>query len=296
MREFYKIVDAIGEEAEWLRSFGGRVFRSPSLFEDMVKCILLCNCQWPRTLAMAESLCELQLELHQRSLSFEASEAPKTPARKEFKRKHTECFSIPDQDESREVNIHFLPEIESNGWKQLGNFPSPEELANLDESFLAKRCNLGYRAGRILKLARGVVEGKINLTQLEDSCKEGSLSNYSMSAQLLSQIDGFGPFTCTNVLMCMGYYHEIPTDSETIRHLKQVHKKGSTIQTAQRNVKAIYAKYAPFQFLAYWAELWNFYEQRFGKLSELPLSDYKLLTASNMKMKARHKAKRTKKS
>lgn len=24
----------------------GRVFRSPTLFEDMVKCILLCNCQY----------------------------------------------------------------------------------------------------------------------------------------------------------------------------------------------------------------------------------------------------------
>lgn len=23
----------------------GRVFRSPTLFEDMVKCVLLCNCQ-----------------------------------------------------------------------------------------------------------------------------------------------------------------------------------------------------------------------------------------------------------
>ena len=26
-------------------SFVGRVFRSPTLFEDMVKCMLLCNCQ-----------------------------------------------------------------------------------------------------------------------------------------------------------------------------------------------------------------------------------------------------------
>lgn len=24
----------------------GRIFRSPTLFEDMVKCILLCNCQY----------------------------------------------------------------------------------------------------------------------------------------------------------------------------------------------------------------------------------------------------------
>ncbi|XP_037488819.1 uncharacterized protein LOC119367401 [Triticum dicoccoides] len=30
----------------------GRIFRSPKLFEDMVKCILLCNCQWTRTLSM----------------------------------------------------------------------------------------------------------------------------------------------------------------------------------------------------------------------------------------------------
>lgn len=33
----------VHEEAR-VRGFG-RVFRSPTLFEDMVKCILLCNCQ-----------------------------------------------------------------------------------------------------------------------------------------------------------------------------------------------------------------------------------------------------------
>ena len=30
----------------------------------------------------------------------------------------------------------------------IGNFPSPKELAKLGESFLAKRCKLGYRASR----------------------------------------------------------------------------------------------------------------------------------------------------
>jgi hypothetical protein len=41
--EFRKMCINGGEEED--RSFGGRVFRSPTLFEDMVKCILLCNCQ-----------------------------------------------------------------------------------------------------------------------------------------------------------------------------------------------------------------------------------------------------------
>lgn len=41
----------------------GRLFRSPTLFEDMLKSILLCNCGWGRTLSMCRALCELQAEL-----------------------------------------------------------------------------------------------------------------------------------------------------------------------------------------------------------------------------------------
>ncbi|KAI6678936.1 hypothetical protein NL676_039732 [Syzygium grande] len=147
--------------------------------------------------------------------------------------------------------ISQIAHVEECWWDVAGNFPSPRELARLDECFLAKRCNLGYRAGQIR----------------------------------LRQIDGFGPFTCANVLTCMGFYHAIPTDSETIRHLKQVHGKNSTIQTALSDVDDIYGRYAPFQFLAYWAELWNFYGERFGNLSAMPLSNYKLITATNMKEK-----------
>jgi hypothetical protein len=111
---------------------------------------------------------------------------------------------------------------ESDAYGMVGDFPSPRELANLDESFLRTRCNLGYRASRILKLAQGIVEGRIQLTQLEEACKGASLSSYNMLDDQLKGIDGFGPFTCANVLMCMGFYHVIPTDSETIRHLRQV--------------------------------------------------------------------------
>uniref|UniRef100_A0A5B7C109 HhH-GPD domain-containing protein n=1 Tax=Davidia involucrata TaxID=16924 RepID=A0A5B7C109_DAVIN len=142
--------------------------------------------------------------------------------------------------------------IELYPYNKIGNFPSPRELASLDEKFLAKRCNLGYRASRILKLAQSVVEGRIQLRQLEEACSEPNLNNYNKLAEQLKEIDGFGPFTCDNVLVCMGFYHVIPTDSETIRHLNQVHSRNSTIQTVQRHVEAIYGKYAPFQFLAYW--------------------------------------------
>ncbi|XP_062176319.1 uncharacterized protein LOC133881409 isoform X2 [Alnus glutinosa] len=369
-REFRKMCT---NGAETDGSFGGigRVFRSPTLFEDMVKCILLCNCQWSRTLSMARALCELQLELQSRSSCMSSTETggsvteasntnskspktenedfvPKTPVGKETKTKlkaskvSTNLTKLAETEAELGANAYFRTDSvqtkaenlssnvlptnveddscqnckscqatgelyktdsclltvlqcfegqESDAYGMVGNFPSPRELANLDESLLRTRCNLGYRASRILKLAQGIVEGRIQLTQLEEACKGASLSSYNMLDDQLKGIDGFGPFTCANVLMCMGFYHVIPTDSETIRHLRQVHARKSNSQTVQRDVEYIYGKYAPFQFLAYWSELWHFYEKRFGKLSEMPCSDYHLITASNMRI-ARGKSKR----
>ena len=182
---------------------------------------------------MAKALCELQFEIQHQFSSVKAAEddfIPKTPAGKELKRKsRVSEVSMPLESKFAEAKADnsesdFQPsrEIEPHSCKEIGTFPSPAELANLDESFLAKRCNLGYRASRILKLAQGIVQGNIQLMQLEEVCKETSLSSYNKLAEQLRQIDGFGPFTCANVLLCMGYYHVIPADSETIRHLKQV--------------------------------------------------------------------------
>ncbi|XP_030553701.1 uncharacterized protein LOC115757551 isoform X2 [Rhodamnia argentea] len=366
--EFEKMCGAMREAPDCVREFGGRVFRSPTLFEDMVKCILLCNCQWSRTLSMAQALCELQLELQRNSSNSSCMEdrdgirdiakgvashlAPTTPAAKEARRKGGRCktqtnlmtkfadvtpeaqiatstgmeavklgidshkihqlssgLSSSDACSSqcdhqsrlaseetcetseedrkrgaREEPIVQIDHVEECWWDVVGNFPSPRELASLDEGFLAKRCNLGYRAGRIVKLSQGIVEGRINLNQLEEICDTRCLSSYADLTERLRQIHGFGPFTCANVLMCMGFYHAIPTDSETMRHLQQVHGKNSTIQTAQSDVEDIYGR----------AELWNFYGERFGNLSAMPLSNYKLITATNMKKKGSRGKKRRK--
>ncbi|RCV14328.1 hypothetical protein SETIT_2G416800v2 [Setaria italica] len=315
----------------------GRIFRSPTLFEDMVKCILLCNCQWTRTLSMATALCEIQLEL-KCSSSVEDFQS-RTPPIRERKRKRSKrqsvrikletrfaedklegptiasgtsndlthpetneylsslasvasetgsaCDSLPSLDNS-ELSLNNAPGLEDC----IGDFPTPEELANLDEGFLAKRCNLGYRAKRIVMLARGVVEGKVCLQKLEEMCRISVPAAEEVSTiesacerlnKELSAISGFGPFTRANVLMCMGFNHTIPADTETIRHLKQVHKRASTISSVHQELDKIYGKYAPFQFLAYWFELWGFYNKQFGKICEMEPSNYRLFTASHLK-------------
>ncbi|KAL1536193.1 hypothetical protein AAHA92_28879 [Salvia divinorum] len=330
----------------------GRVFRSPTLFEDMVKCILLCHCQWPRTLSMAQALCELQAELQHQLPKAANTEtgiisscqsnniklfSSETPCGKESKRKPRKCLqklankyakNLGDEETEMKIStdvilersektkhlspIFMLEETgddflgkcnpsatsvddslqstqvsENDSSSVVGNFPSPRELSRLDENFLAKRCGLGYRASRVIKLAQGVVEGRIQLRELE--CESGtlSLSDYDKLAEKLRVIDGFGPFTCANVLMCMGFNHVIPADSETVRHLKQVHAKCTSARTIQQDLENIYGKYAPFQFLAFWLEIWDFYEERFGKLSEMAHSSYKVITAANMRGEAR---------
>ncbi|GFP95052.1 hypothetical protein PHJA_001649600 [Phtheirospermum japonicum] len=320
--EFHKV----HEEAKEMGF--GRMFRSPTLFEDIIKCMLLCNCQWSRTLNMAQALCELQAELHNPSSNAMAESAtnssclkteinnfaPKTPMGKESKSRrkpgvrNKKCSKILankyaeslaavetetkiDNPEKLDLN----PTLQSRDLKEacfegcpgptIGNFPSPTELAKLDEDFLARRCNLGYRARRVINFAREVVEGRFQLCELECACDTVSLFDYDKLNEKLRSIDGLGPYTCANVLMCMGYYHVVPSDSETIRHLKQVHAKRSTMQTVQGDIEEIYGKYAPFQFLAYWSEMWRFYEERFGKLSEVAHSSYRLITAANMKPK-----------
>ncbi|CAA7388518.1 unnamed protein product [Spirodela intermedia] len=316
VREFHK-VHRVAKE----RGFG-RVFRSPSLFEDMVKCILLCNCQWSRTLSMARALCELQSELKDGSVVKNLQ--PRTPQKKELKRKNSrqeksklrlsfvgeeaEASSTCGTSGNSGDDLHQYPKRQrfdsSINHKprqllgitdaeeilsplllpEIGDFPSPEELAGLDENFLARRCALGYRAKRIRSLARAVVEKKIQLDELEETCDVSDPSSYEQLNEKLSCLDGFGPFTCANVLMCMGFYHKIPSDSETIRHLRQFHSQScATIRMVDKHVDDIYGEFAPFQFLAYWSELWNFYEQMFGKTSEMAQSDYQLITASNMK-------------
>lgn len=357
----------------------GRLFRSPTLFEDMVKGILLCNCGWGRTLAMVKLLCDLQSELKGQPLGvstvqsisveklgigrtsvevinsgnrgkiskkegklgkdklgpekLEKIRKMRQPEKLRKNQKNVEKLetiatlqsttSIGKATVSQTSDIRSivfrknsgdleqqkctedycqpsnLPDLGSSPESQSlegcgqglmfssGDFPTPSELANLDETFLAKRCGLGYRAKRILKLAGDICKGTTDLSSLESS--NGSTQTgmcFDDLKEHLLKLDGFGPFTCANVLMCMGDYRSIPADSETVRHLKQVHGRFQcTTGTVGREVEDVYAKYAPFQFLAYWFEIWNCYEKKFGRLSQMPPSNYHLITGNNMRRK-----------
>ncbi|MBL8763347.1 MAG: hypothetical protein JNM07_03660 [Phycisphaerae bacterium] len=46
-------------DRRWARSGRGRLFRSPTLFEDVIKTVTSCNVSWPSTIVMNRRLCEV---------------------------------------------------------------------------------------------------------------------------------------------------------------------------------------------------------------------------------------------
>jgi 3-methyladenine DNA glycosylase/8-oxoguanine DNA glycosylase len=51
------IVDFHRTDPRWKKAGQGRLFRSPTLFEDVVKTVTSCNVAWPSTIKMNERLC-----------------------------------------------------------------------------------------------------------------------------------------------------------------------------------------------------------------------------------------------
>lgn len=53
LREFHKL------DPRWKKSGRGRLMRSPTLFEDIIKTVTSCNVAWPSTIRMNQRLCEV---------------------------------------------------------------------------------------------------------------------------------------------------------------------------------------------------------------------------------------------
>jgi len=182
----------------------GRLFRSPTLFEDMVKTITTCNVTWPNTMHMNTLLC-------------------------------------------RHVGG--------------GGFPTPRQLAKVRVDTLKRRCKVGYRARSIVGLARRVARGELDLKLFEDRDR----STDDVFRQLLL-VHGIGPYGAANLCQLLGRYDRVAIDTETYRHFRQQHGVATPVNPKKlhRRIEAHYARYAPYQFLAYWFELWCAYEKHAG--------------------------------
>ena len=80
-----------------------------------------------------------------------------------------------------------------------------------------------------------VLSGTADLQALEDP----SIPQPELHKALL-RLPGMGPYTSANVLQLLGHYSCVPCDSETLRHLQDVHGlRKSSMATVQADAQRV---------------------------------------------------------
>jgi 3-methyladenine DNA glycosylase/8-oxoguanine DNA glycosylase len=182
----------------------GWMFRSPTLFEDMVKTITSCNVTWRNTIVMNRLLVE----------------------------------HVGD-----------------------GAFPTPIQIVEFGSDRLKMRCKVGYRAERIVRLARGILEGAIDLDWFEQPQRTSS-----EIFDAIRKLYGFGPYAAGNLCHLLGRYDKLAIDTETYRHFCHHYRipRPDNPLTLHDRIEQHYGRFGDYAFKAYWFELWQDYEQRYG--------------------------------
>jgi 3-methyladenine DNA glycosylase/8-oxoguanine DNA glycosylase len=179
----------------------GRILRSATLFEDVVKTILTTNTLWAATKRMTSALVNLY-----------GDPLPADPARRAF--------------------------------------PTPERLAAVGPDPLRADARLGYRAPFVAALAHEVVAGKLDL----ESLKSVSLTTPELRKRLLA-IQGIGPYAAANLLMLLGHYDYIPTDSWALKMVSREFYGSAPVTAA--DVEQVFAPWGKWKGLAYWFWQWE---------------------------------------
>ena len=128
------------------------------------------------------------------------------------------------------------------------SFPTPERIASSNEQTLRDITRLGYRSPYILKLAREISSGSLDLEALKsDKVPGGQLHSK------LTSIKGVGNYAAANLMMLLGHYDYLTIDSWAIKMVSQEFFNGESIEP--KDVEEIFEPWGKWKGLAYW--LWN---------------------------------------
>jgi 3-methyladenine DNA glycosylase/8-oxoguanine DNA glycosylase len=129
-------------------------------------------------------------------------------------------------------------------------FPTAEQVAAAEEQTLRSRTRLGFRAPSVLRLARSVASGALDLEAL----KRAEISTAELRQNLLA-IRGIGPYAAANLLMILGRYDFIPVDSWAMKMVSLEWHEGRPVGPGE--VEAAFERWGEWKGLAYWFWDWS---------------------------------------
>jgi 3-methyladenine DNA glycosylase/8-oxoguanine DNA glycosylase len=205
----------------------GRVLRSPTLFEDVIKTILTTNTLWGATKNMTLKL------VNEFGLALPLSYASGTIV--------SGGLSASEASVSK-------PEVEAPFKKA---FPTPEAIAASSPEVLKEKIRVGYRAPALHQLAVRIASGTLDLEALKTS----ELPTLELRKELL-KINGVGPYAAANLLLIMGRSDFIPVDSWALKLVSHEWYRGKPI--TGKEVEKRFEKWGEFKGLAFWFWDWKY--------------------------------------
>jgi len=199
----------------------GRVLRSPTLFEDVIKTIMTTNTLWAATKNMTLKLAN------------ELGEPLQSAGR-----------VVSNVSERRTLAPHASAGVETKA------FPTPEAIAASSPDFLKEKIRVGYRAPAIHQLAVRVASGKFDL----ESLKTSESPTLELRKELLT-MNGIGPYAAANLLMILGRHDFIPIDSYALKMVSNEWYRGEPITA--KEVEKRFEKWGEFKGLAFWFWDWK---------------------------------------
>lgn len=216
---FYKVARKESKLRHAAKLARGRLLRSPTLFEDVIKTILTTNTLWGATKRMTLNLIS------------------------EFGEPLSGGRVAPSVSEERTKTTETTMEKRA--------FPTPESITASSPDVLREKIRVGYRAPAIHELATKITSGEFDLEALKTS----TLPTLELRKELL-KMNGVGPYAAANLLLILGRSDFIPVDSWALKLVSHEWYRGKPVTA--KEVEKRFEKWGEFKGFAFWFWDWKY--------------------------------------
>jgi len=175
---------AADPQLAWACAGAGRMLRSATVFEDVVKTVCTTNCAWSATERMVGAL-----------VAHLGEAAPQA-----------------DRDDAGAPGPGAPGPGAAPGANAGRAFPTPAAMAAAGDGFYRDVARAGYRGARLRAIAAAVASGDLDLEALR-APREG-LPDADVEERLLA-LPGVGPYAAAHVMMMLGRHSRLILDSWT---------------------------------------------------------------------------------
>lgn len=127
-------------------------------------------------------------------------------------------------------------------------FPLPADMAKKPESFYRSRISSGYRSPFLVRLARRVASGELDIERWRDPEYPAGKVREEMRS-----VEGIGPYAAGNLMKLVGKYDELGIDSWCRKQFSVLHRNGRP--ATDRAIERHYAGYGEWRGLFFWLDL-----------------------------------------